>query len=306
MVALLHTHDVRPVSMVLRMHLVSMVALGIALWTSPAAAVTSTATRQCVDPCIQAARATYRECLSSASGAFVDALGGCVERIPLCVDACRDEQQECRDATDLGSGLAACDADLAQARARCEARHPPGSIRFAICAYRARVEALRCRHRAARAVRSELRACRVAFRACVAGCPPGSPAGGVDGCRAAAREELDVAARDCRTTFRVTTGGCLGRDATCVLTCGDALDACNAAVQPALDAALAVCAANRTAGLGACAAANPDGGQALDDCLETVHANAFTCRQAAIDAAAPGFTACGTAYLGCVRACPPA
>ena len=52
--------------------------------------------------------------------------------------------------------------------------------------------------------------------------------------------------------------------------------------------------------------------QCSDPCLQAARgayrqqANAFPCRDAAVQAAGPGFTACTRQYVGCVRACPPA
>ena len=56
---------------------------------------------QCTDPCLQQARADYRECNSSATGAFQESLDGCLERDHTCVDSCRWTRRECVGATDL-------------------------------------------------------------------------------------------------------------------------------------------------------------------------------------------------------------
>ena len=125
-------------------------------------------------------------------------------------------------------------------------------------------------------------------------------------CRAAGRSARQAALLACKTTFRVTASGCVNKDVTCVQDCGDGRDACNAPTQATLDAANASCDAQRSAELAACQAANSGGGTALEQCITTVQANAFTCRDAALDAAAPGFGACTATNVGCIRACPPA
>jgi hypothetical protein len=150
------------------------------------------------------------------------------------------------------------------------------------------------------------RRCRSALVDCARTCGPGALPGGPDVCQAAARSGFAAARGVCRTSFRVTTGGCLGKDITCVQDCVELRDACEAASRPILDGAIATCNAERNAGLTECKAANPEEGQALADCEDTVRANAFACREAALQAAAPGFGACATSHVARVRTCPPA
>ena len=269
-------------------------------------ATTGGTTRDCVDPCIRAARAARVSCVSSAAGAFEDTLDGCVDLDPGCVAACRAERQDCRDDSSLGADLATCALEEDQAKERCRDAFRPGSLRRAICIDRARVRGFRCRRQAGRRHVRELRACTASFVACAGACLPDSWPGGPDSCRAQARDDFDAARALCRTTFRVTTGGCLGKDVTCVQDCVAARDACETAPRAGLDAAIAGCKAERDAGLAACRSANPDGGEALESCEDAVWANAFACRETAVQAAQPGFTACATTYVDCVRACPPA
>ena len=269
-------------------------------------ATTSGTTRDCVDPCIQAARGARVSCVSSAAGAFGDTLDGCVDLDAGCVAACSGERQACRDDTSLGADRAACELEEDRAKERCRNELRPGSIRQAICIDRARVRGFRCRRQAQRRHRRELRACTASFVSCAEACLPGSLPGGPGSCRDRARDEFDAARALCRTTFRVTTGGCLGKDFTCVQDCVAAQDECETAPRAGLDAAIAACKAERDSGLSACRSANPDGGEALESCEDAVWANAFACREAAVGAAQPGFAACAATYIGCVRACPPA
>src|SRR5262245_31436247 len=67
-----------------------------------AVASVARAAHQCSDPGLQATRRMYRECTSSAIGAFTDAIDACIEHDLQCVDACRFDLEGCRDATGAG------------------------------------------------------------------------------------------------------------------------------------------------------------------------------------------------------------
>jgi len=64
-----------------------------------------------------------------------------------------------------------------------------------------------------------------------------------------------------------------------------------------LAAAMMACTAQEKAAAAACVQANPGGGSALDRCLTTAQANAFACREAALEAAGPGIAACTRQYV---------
>lgn len=269
-----------------------------------ASAGTAATTRQCSDPCLQAARGTAKECTSSASGAFLTALDGCLEREHTCVDACRWNRQECRDDTGIGAELAACQLELAVARAECD-RFPRPKARVR-CIYQAQVAAFRCRSRASRRVRRDFLRCESQFKQCANACGPGGPAGGVGTCRSEAKAASRSVLAGCRGAYQVTASACIDKDLTCAVDCVDARETCNAPTQATLDAALATCTAQEQAAVAACVAANPDGGSALEACITTAQATAFDCRDDALEAAAPGFAACAGQYLACVRGCPSA
>ena len=258
----------------------------------------------CNDPCLQAARSTFRQCTTSANAAFLDRLDGCLARDHTCVNACRWTRRTCRDATGLGTDLAACQAELDAAKARCRARFPLGSGRRERCIDEAQVAANRCRTHARRTHRRELRSCAADFEQCVDDCGTGAPPNGVDACRADARAAAKEVLADCRQVYIVSASACLDKDATCVQGCGDERLACAAPTQAALADALAACAAQAEAAVSACIAANPDGGTPLDDCVEGAQAVAAACADAALDAAAPGIAACVGPFVRCVRACP--
>jgi len=281
-------------------------SLPLAVLAAVLGAFTGLAGAQCSDPGLQAARGAYRNCASSATGAFQDELDGCLERDRTCVDACRTEQQDCRDGTKLGADLAACRLELEASKERCRDRFRVGSNRREACIDRAQAAGFRCRRHAARGARRALRDCRSSFTQCASACAPGGPPEGLAACREEARSVHQAALLECRTTFQVTVSGRVNRDVTCVQGCGDAREVCNAPTRTILDDAIAGCKAQRNADVAACRAANPGGGSALEECIEAAQADAFTCRAAALDAAAPGFGACTAANVGCIRACPPA
>src|SRR5215831_6405767 len=128
--------------------------------THVAAAAT---TRLCSDPCFQAAKADFRDCVSSAQGAFFTAVDGCLEREHMCVDACRSQRQDCLDGTGAGAGLAECDAALDAEKARCQNRFPPASRRLAICIFKAETNGFRCRQGVRRSFLAETRGCQNGF-----------------------------------------------------------------------------------------------------------------------------------------------
>jgi hypothetical protein len=280
----------------------SLVALPVAF--GGARAASTNPDRQCVDPCIQAVRGERRECVSSVTGVFLDRLDGCHELAATCVGACRSHRQDCRDATDLGQALLACNVELTGRTQECRETFRPGSIRRALCVERARVRGVRCRARAARRARVEQKACRLAFAGCIGSCGPGGPPEGADTCRAQAKDDLQSALAVCQTTFRVTTNACLDKDLACSEACGDGRAACTTPARTSLGAAIGSCNTQRNAALAACATANPDDGQALDACAQSAQAAASTCRDAAREAAQPALTACAADFVACVRSCP--
>jgi hypothetical protein len=261
-------------------------------------------THQCSDPCLVAARAARSDCVSSAKGAFTDAFDACLEKDRQCVEACRFQLEDCRDSTGLGEGLVACQAEETAATDRCRTRFPPGSHRRDVCISRAEIAGFRCRRGVFRDFRHALKDCRSAFGQCADACQPGGPAGGIETCQADAKAALEADLTSCRTTYVATASGCINRNVTCVQGCGDARDTCSAPTQSKLLADSMACTATEKSAAAACAAANPAGSAALLQCLMTAQANAFECRQTALEAAGPGFAACAQTYVGCVAACP--
>jgi hypothetical protein len=262
-------------------------------------------TRQCSDPCLDAARAERKDCTTSASGVFLDTTTGCIQRDVVCVGACRTQRQDCRDATSLGVDLTACALAEEAAHLDCHLTYPLQPRRLAICTGQARVTGFRCRRDATRTLRTALKACRTGFSTCTDACGPGGPTGGAGACRAEGKAALQDALRECQIAYRASASACIDKDLGCVETCADDRQTCSAPTQAALDAALAACRATRADAVAACEAANPQGGTALETCVQAALAAASVCRETAIDASLPGFASCTGAFARCLRACPP-
>jgi len=283
----------------------------LALWAVCAAAAAHGALPMiaCHDPCLGAARGAYRQCNSSASGAFQDALDGCIERAHECVNACRTRQQDCRDSAGTDAALAACAATLAMEQQRCEETFPPtppaSAHLRAKCIDKAQLANFRCGNKARRSSRRAVRGCRRGFRQCIDSCGPGGPPGGSKVCRDQGKTAFRAVLADCKLTFQVTSSACINRDVTCVQGCADARLTCEAPTRSMLGAALAACTADQANAIAACRAMNPPDSSALDSCITAAQANAAVCRDAALNAAAPGLAACVQPYVACVRACPP-
>ena len=280
------------------------VAMALALLGSTGLAATTT--RQCTDPCIQAARGEARDCTSSASGAFVEALNGCLQHDRMCLDACRADAQDCRAATSLPGDLAKCELMRLTDEADCRSQFPLGSRRLAACLDRAAAAHSSCRREARRDARRAVAACAATFTACAESCLPGEPPGGADSCKSEVKSAFKSDLRTCHLTFQVTLSTCIGKDASCVPTCSVGRAICTASTRATLDATITACNATRDVAVSDCVAQNPSGSDALQACIDAAQATVFTCRDAAVAAAAPGFEACVQPFLKCLRACPAA
>jgi len=266
----------------------------------------STPARPCTDPCLEAARDAFHECNSSATGALLDTLAGCVPHDQGCVASCRFVRQECRDETGLGEHLALCRIEQDAAEARCRNRFRPLSILRVACLFQAQVNGFQCHNRARRRARRVLRACRTGFIQCASACGPGAPPNGVGSCRADGRTAFRAVVAGCSLAFTVTANACLDKNLTCLQGCTDARGACAAPTQATLGAAIAACTAQAKTAVSACRATNPGGGTGFDQCVITAQAEASACLDAAGAVAQPDLVNCAKQYLRCVRSCPPA
>lgn len=258
----------------------------------------------CGGSCFRAARGDARECRGSADAAFVVDRARCRDRELVCVDACLETAEECRDATGYGDAVAACNATLQSAVVRCATNHPTAPKKRAQCVDRAQVDANQCRTSARRAAEPALRACTRDGIVCRRGCGPADVPTGGRVCDALAIRARREALAACRQTFQVTASACIDKDATCTQACAATRQTCEAPVQSAFNAAVAACLQAEAVAIATCRATEPAGSDALAACEQQASATAFTCRLAARDAAKPGLAACGDAFVGCVRACP--
>jgi len=257
-------------------------------------------------PCLEAARAEYLDCRSSATGAFLIERHRCIRREPPCVEACLWGKELCVADIGAGAALAACASQTEAAKTSCRAKFAPGSKKLANCIDQAQVTGSNCRYQARLERRPAFVRCQVEFRACSHRCPSGEPSGGIGACRAAARAVFKGLLSRCKQTFRVSRDACLNTDHACAQDCRDARDACTAPVQATLAAATQACTADQAAAAAACHVTYPDSDPALDQCLQTAASNAFLCRDAAGQAATPGLVACEQQYTGCAQSCPSA
>lgn len=287
-----------------RGQMVRVVLMLILLLAAARDVVAAGSAAPCGGACFRAARGDARECRGSADAAFVLDRALCLERDPVCVAACLETAEECRDDTGHADAIAACNATLQSALLRCLANHPTAAAKRAQCVDRAQLAAYQCRASARRDDRRALAACTATGDTCRRDCGPGEPPAGVATCTAEARAARQTALGSCRQSFQVTASACVGKDATCAQTCAATRQTCTAPIAAAFSAAVGACVEAQAVAVAACRAGAPAGSDALASCEEQAGATAFACRLAARDAAAPGLAACGDAYVACVRACP--
>lgn len=266
-----------------------------------AAASTASAGR---GPCVREANAAFRTCHGSCVEGFQADKDACLNRDHACIEVCRAERAECRDATGLDAALAQCEATLDAARATCRANTLPGTPERDACIDAAQLAAFQCRDAAREAAKSAILACRTGFKTCALACAPASPPVDVPQCRRDAKAAFDACQAVCREDVQVARDACINRDHACVEQCRDDRATCRAPILATFDAAIAVCAATRASDVAACEAAFGAGTPELDQCIDNAQVTAFLCRDAAREAARPGIVACRQGFVTCVRACP--
>jgi hypothetical protein len=259
----------------------------------------------CKDPCVEAARQSYRECRSDAAGTFLTSRQLCRGRDLACVRACAEDDLSCIEATGLTAALQTCLGDGAAAIQTCLRRFTTQPKQRKQCVDRAQLSAFQCRNQARRSRRRDLARCAVARRRCAQPCGPNDPPPGSRLCQAQALQTKSQAVATCNQVADADKSACLGKEATCVQACRDQRSTCTTPLQTAIDAAIESCEATRRTAVATCQATTPPGAE-RDACIQTADSDAFVCRDDAREAQAPGLTQCTTAYVGCVRACPPA
>ena len=261
--------------------------------------------RTCGDPCLEAARLSYRECRRDAAETHVTSRALCRGRDVACVQACLVGEVNCVAATGLGAALRTCLDDGAAAIKKCVTRFTTQAKKRAQCIDKAQLSAFQCRNGARRSRRRDLVACTAEYRQCAVPCGPNQPPRGSRLCLVQALQTKNQAVATCNQVADADKIACTGKEATCVQTCRDARTTCATPLEDAIDAAEESCEATRRAAVATCQATNPPGA-GRDACIQTADSDAFVCRDDAREAQAPGLAQCTKTYVGCVHACPPA
>jgi len=259
----------------------------------------------CADPCVEAARQSYRQCRQDAAGTLVTSRALCRARDPACVKACLSNEADCVRATGYPAALQVCVSDDAAAIQRCLERFTTQAKRRNQCVDQAQLQTFQCRAQARRSRRRDLARCVVENRRCKQACGPTRPPADAQACLAAAAQTNQQAIATCNQVANAGTSACADKDAACVQTCREARTACAAPFEDAIDTATEACDATRDGAVATCVATTPPGSE-RDACIQTADSDAFVCRDDANEAQAPGLTQCTKTYVGCVRSCPPA
>lgn len=260
--------------------------------------------RVCKDPCIEAARQSYRGCRRDAAETLVVSRALCRGRDLACVQACIEGEVNCVAATGFPAALQTCLRDGAAATQSCLAKFPLQPNKRKRCVDQAQLSTFQCRNEARTSRRQELARCAVAYRQCALPCGPNDPPPGSRACLAQAVQANNQAVATCNQVAAADKSACLAKDAACVQSCRDLRTACTTPLQNAIDAAVESCEAARRTAVATCEATTPPGPE-RDACIEAADSAAFVCRDEAREAQAPGLAECTKTYVGCVRACPP-
>ena len=253
---------------------------------------------------------TYKECKATCKEDFQEAKDTCLNRDHACVEICRAERAECREATGLDAAIAQINATLVGAKQTCRATHAEGTPERDQCIDQAQVVAFQQRDDAREAAKSDIKLCRADFKACAKACPPADPPSSVDRvqCKEDAKSAYLTCKETCREDFQVTKDACRNRDHVCVEGCREDRDGCRQPVIDQLLADIAVCntgPGGRSEDIEECHNLYGDGTPELDTCIDQAQVEAFQCRDGAREDARPGFETCRQAFQSCAGGCPP-
>lgn len=269
-------------------------------------AVVLVATIAFASPCSDEAAQDRRDCRADCRESFQAAKDGCLNRDHDCVEVCRAQRSECRDATGIDAARRACDDALESARQACRAAHAPETPERDACIDQAQVIAFQCRDQAREQARPGLEQCRDDFKTCAKACPGAGPEAVVD--RAQCRRDAKAAFLDCRATckedFQVAKDVCLNRDHECVEQCRADRYTCKQPIYAQADAAKVQCNNTRDDAIDTCRALYGEGTAERDQCVDNAQVDAFRCRDMANEAARPGLRACRDTYQACAQTCP--
>lgn len=262
--------------------------------------------------CIDAAVGQYKDCKADCREQFQVDKDACLNRDHACVEACRADREDCREATGYDAAIDQCNATRDAAIQSCKQIYPPGTSRDT-CIDNAQVDGFRCRDQVREDKRDPLRACRLQFRACAKACPPADPNPDPNEevidkrqCRRDAKQVFKGCLVICREDFQIAKDACRNKDHACVEQCRTDREACRAPVLAELAADIAVCNAERDQAIQSCKSTYPTPGPAQDACIDQAQVVAFQCRDQAREDARPGLKPCRDAFRACVTACPPA
>ena len=256
------------------------------------------------DPCVGDAKLEHHACKADCKEGLQLAKDNCKNRDHTCMEECRAVRADCRFLTGIDEALAECRADLHVAKQACRDAHAGDPDGIDNCIDNVQVVAFLCRRAARNAAKADLSVCRSEFRVCARECalPPGEPIDTVQ-CKLEAVEAYKTCKGDCREEFQTQKDLCLGRDHACVEVCRAQRDADRQPIEEALDAAITSCNTDRNTGVADCTAAYAEGTPERETCIVNVLVDAFQCRDAAREAAKPGFAAARDAFVTCAGAC---
>jgi hypothetical protein len=271
------------------------------------------------DSCRDEAKQNAKECQAGCKEDFQAAKDACFNRDHDCVEACRSNRYDCRQATGFDGAIAACNATVAAGKAQCRTDHPAGSPERDACIDQVQVIGFQCRDSAREQAKPALKQCRRDFLVCAVACAPASPTlpTGRKQCRIDAKTTFVACKMGCVEDFQIAKDACRHRDHACVEQARADREVCRAPVETQLESDIAACNATRgghnpdSGAIGNCwALYGPSGSTPdavlLDQCVDNAQVAAFECRDQAREDAHPGFEACRQAFKTQVQACPPA
>jgi hypothetical protein len=265
--------------------------------------------------CINAARLEYRSCKKDCREDYQIAKDACFNRDHACVESCREERAECRDATGFDADIDACNAKLdndVNGPNGCKATYPPQSVSRDKCIDDAQVAAFQCRDQAREEHRPALRECRRAFRACARACGPAEIPVDARQCKLDAKTAFKACNAQCLEDRQLATDACRNKDHDCVEGCRTTREGCRAPILAQLQTDIDKCRADKRAAIDPpppqCP---PEGDPGRDSCVDDAQVIAFECRdQAREDARTgakvpPGLNQCRANFRTCATGCPP-
>jgi hypothetical protein len=267
-----------------------------------AAAPSSWATDSCKDE----AKQGFKDCKVNSKEDYQSAKDACLNRDHQCVEVCRADRYDCRQATGFDAAIQQCDDTLAAAKTTCRANNPAGSPERDMCIDQAQVVAFQCRDSAREAAKPGLKQCRRDFVTCATACPPAAPDAPVDPkqCKLDAQTAYKAAKAACVEDFQVEKDACRHRDHTCVEQCRADRDSCRQPTEDQLASDVAACNSTRDTAINNCKSLYADGTPERDQCIDNAQVTAFECRDHANENARPGFQTCRANFQTCVQSCP--